>query len=130
MPCATQNEINEAEAKTLIANGCTCVAEGANMPSEPGAIAVFQQTGILYSPGKASNAGGVATSGLEMTQNSIRLQWTPEEVDNQLRRIMKDIHAACLRYGKEADGTVNYVKGANLAGFIKVAEAMMAQGLV
>ena len=130
MPCATQNEINEAEAKTLIANGCTCVAEGANMPSEPGAIAVFQQAGILYSPGKASNAGGVATSGLEMTQNSIRLQWTPEEVDNQLRRIMKDIHAACLRYGKEADGTVNYVKGANLAGFIKVAEAMMAQGLV
>ena len=130
LPCATQNEINEAEARTLIANGCTCVAEGANMPSEPGAIAVFQQSGILYSPGKASNAGGVATSGLEMTQNSMRLQWTPEEVDAQLHRIMKNIHAACLRYGKEADGTVNYVKGANLAGFLKVADAMMAQGVV
>ena len=130
MPCATQNELNEEEAKTLIANGCMCVAEGANMPSTPGAIEVFQKSKILYSPGKASNAGGVATSGLEMTQNSIRLRWTPEEVDQQLKRIMTDIHEACVKYGTEEDGYVNYVKGANIAGFIKVAEAMMAQGLV
>lgn len=130
LPCATQNEINEEEAKMLIANGCTCVAEGANMPSEPGAIAVFQEAGILYSPGKASNAGGVATSGLEMTQNSMRLKWTPEEVDAQLHRIMKDIHEACVKYGKDENGNVNYVNGANIAGFIKVADAMMAQGLV
>ena len=130
LPCATQNEINKAEAEALIANGCKCVAEGANMPSEPDAIAVFQNAGILYAPGKASNAGGVATSGLEMTQNSIRLQWTPEEVDNYLHRIMKDIHTACVEHGREEDGTVNYVKGANVAGFIKVARAMMAQGVV
>jgi len=130
LPCATQNEVSEAEARTLVANGCMCVAEGANMPSEPGAIAVFQQAGILYSPGKASNAGGVATSGLEMSQNSMRLRWTPEEVDNHLRRIMTDIHSACLKYGTEEDGSVNYVKGANLAGFMKVAGAMMAQGIV
>ena len=130
MPCATQNELNEEEAKTLIANGCMCVAEGANMPTTPGAIAVFQNAKILYSPGKASNAGGVATSGLEMTQNSMRLRWTPEEVDQQLQRIMTDIHEACVKYGTEEDGYVNYVKGANIAGFIKVAEAMMAQGLV
>ena len=130
MPCATQNELNEEEAKTLIANGCMCVAEGANMPSTPGAIEVFQNAKILYSPGKASNAGGVATSGLEMTQNSMRLRWTPEEVDQQLKRIMTDIHEACVKYGTEEDGYVNYVKGANIAGFIKVAEAMMAQGLV
>ena len=130
MPCATQNELNEEEAKTLIANGCMCVAEGANMPSTPGAIEVFQNAKILYSPGKASNAGGVATSGLEMTQNSMRLKWTPEEVDSHLQRIMTDIHEACVKYGTEADGYVNYVKGANIAGFIKVAEAMMAQGLV
>ena len=130
MPCATQNELNEEEAKTLIANGCMCVAEGANMPTTPGAIAVFQNAKILYSPGKASNAGGVATSGLEMTQNSMRLRWTPEEVDQQLKRIMTDIHEACVKYGTEEDGYVNYVKGANIAGFIKVAEAMMAQGLV
>ena len=130
MPCATQNELNEEEAKTLIANGCMCVAEGANMPTTPEAIAVFQNAKILYSPGKASNAGGVATSGLEMTQNSMRLRWTPEEVDQQLKRIMTDIHEACVKYGTEADGYVNYVKGANIAGFIKVAEAMMAQGLV
>ena len=130
MPCATQNELNEEEAKTLIANGCMCVAEGANMPCTPEAIAVFQNAKILYSPGKASNAGGVATSGLEMTQNSMRLRWTPEEVDQQLKRIMADIHEACVKYGTEADGYVNYVKGANVAGFIKVAEAMMAQGLV
>ena len=130
LPCATQNEINKAEAEALIANGCKCVAEGANMPSEPDAIAVFQNAGILYAPGKASNAGGVATSGLEMTQNSIRLQWTPEEVDNYLHRIMKDIHTACVEHGREEDGTVNYVKGANVAGFIKVARAMMSQGVV
>ncbi len=130
MPCATQNELNEEEAKTLIANGCMCVAEGANMPTTPEAIEVFQDAKILYSPGKASNAGGVATSGLEMTQNSMRLRWTPEEVDQQLKRIMTDIHEACVKYGTQEDGYVNYVKGANIAGFIKVAEAMMAQGLV
>ena len=130
MPCATQNELNEEEAKMLIANGCMCVAEGANMPTTPEAIEVFQNAKILYSPGKASNAGGVATSGLEMTQNSMRLRWTPEEVDNHLKQIMTDIHEACVKYGTEEDGYVNYVKGANVAGFIKVAEAMMAQGLV
>ena len=130
MPCATQNELNEEEAKTLVANGCICVAEGANMPCTPEAIEVFQKAKLLYSPGKASNAGGVATSGLEMTQNSIRLKWTREEVDQNLKRIMTDIHEACLKYGTEEDGYVNYVKGANIAGFIKVAEAMMAHGLV
>ena len=130
MPCATQNEINEQDAKTLVANGCFCVTEGANMPSTPEAIAVFQGAGILYSPGKASNAGGVATSGLEMTQNSMRLRWSAEEVDQHLHSIMKDIHNACVQYGTKADGTVNYVDGANLAGFIKVADAMCAQGLV
>ncbi|MBO5419157.1 MAG: NADP-specific glutamate dehydrogenase [Bacteroidales bacterium] len=130
MPCATQNELNEEEAKTLVANGCICVAEGANMPCTPEAIEVFQKARLLYSPGKASNAGGVATSGLEMTQNSIRLKWTREEVDQNLKRIMTDIHEACLKYGTEEDGYVNYVKGANIAGFIKVAEAMMAHGLV
>ena len=106
------------------------MAEGANMPSEPGAIEVFQAAKILYSPGKASNAGGVAVSGLEMTQNSIRLKWTGEEVDAQLHRIMSDIHEACVKYGTEEDGYVNYVKGANVASFIKIADAMMAQGLV
>jgi glutamate dehydrogenase (NADP+) len=130
MPCATQNELNEEEAMTLLANGCICVAEGANMPCTPEAIESFQNARILYSPGKASNAGGVATSGLEMTQNSMRLKWTREEVDANLRRIMTDIHEACVKYGTEEDGYVNYVKGANIAGFIKVAEAMMAQGLV
>lgn len=130
MPCATQNEINAAEARMLVDNGCICVAEGANMPTEPEAIAIFQDARLLYSPGKASNAGGVATSGLEMTQNSIRLKWTPEEVDANLHRIMNDIHEACVRYGTEPDGYINYVKGANIAGFIKVADAMMAQGLV
>ena len=130
MPCATQNELNGEEAKTLVANGCICVAEGANMPSTPEAIEVFQNAKILYSPGKASNAGGVATSGLEMTQNSIRLKWTPEEVDEKLHRIMEDIHAACVKYGTEPDGYVNYVKGANIAGFIKVADAMMSQGVI
>lgn len=130
MPCATQNEINADEARTLVGNGCICVAEGANMPTEPEAIEVFQNARLLYSPGKASNAGGVATSGLEMTQNSIRLKWTGEEVDTHLHRIMSDIHETCLKYGTEKDGYVNYVKGANIAGFIKVADAMMAQGLV
>ena len=130
MPCATQNELNAEEAETLLANGCMCVAEGANMPCTPEAIEAFQNARILYSPGKASNAGGVATSGLEMSQNSMRMKWTPEEVDGHLQRIMTDIHETCVRYGTEDDGYVNYVKGANIAGFIKVAEAMMAQGLV
>lgn len=130
MPCATQNEIEKADAERLLKNGCWCVAEGANMPSTPEAIALFQQAHILYSPGKASNAGGVATSGLEMTQNSIRQRWSREEVDQYLHRIMADIHAACLQYGKEEDGYINYVKGANIAGFIKVANAMVEQGAV
>ena len=130
MPCATQNELNEVDAKMLLANGCICVTEGANMPCTPEAIFAFQNAKILYSPGKASNAGGVATSGLEMSQNSMKLRWTPEEVDGHLRRIMTEIHQTCVKYGTEEDGYVNYVKGANIAGFIKVAEAMMAQGLV
>ena len=130
MPCATQNEIEKVDAENLIKNGCFCVTEGANMPSTPEAIAIFQSAKILYSPGKASNAGGVATSGLEMTQNSMRLKWTAEEVDERLRRIMADIHAACLKYGTEEDGYINYVKGANIAGFMKVANAMVEQGIV
>ena len=130
MPCATQNEIEKIDAERLIANGCFCVTEGANMPSTPEAIAIFQNAKILYSPGKASNAGGVATSGLEMTQNSMRLKWTAEEVDQRLRTIMADIHAACLKYGTEEDGYINYVKGANIAGFMKVANSMLDQGLV
>ena len=130
MPCATQNEINGEDAAKLVANGCYCVTEGANMPSTPEAIETFQNAKILYSPGKASNAGGVATSGLEMSQNSIRQKWTAEEVDSHLHRIMSDIHAACLKYGTEEDGYINYVKGANIAGFIKVANAMVDQGLV
>ena len=130
MPCATQNEIEKADAENLLKNGCFCVTEGANMPSTPEAIALFQGAKILYSPGKASNAGGVATSGLEMTQNSMRLKWTAEEVDQRLRTIMADIHAACLKYGTEEDGYINYVKGANIAGFMKVANSMVEQGLV
>ena len=130
MPCATQNEIEKADAENLIKNGCFCVTEGANMPSTLEAIAIFQGAKILYSPGKASNAGGVATSGLEMTQNSMRLKWTAEEVDQRLRTIMADIHAACLKYGTEEDGYINYVKGANIAGFMKVANSMVEQGLV
>ena len=130
LPCATQNEIEKADAENLVKGGCWCVVEGANMPSTPEAIAIFQAKKMLYSPGKASNAGGVATSGLEMTQNSIRQKWTSEEVDEHLHRIMSDIHAACIKYGTEEDGYINYVKGANLAGFIKVANAMVAQGLV
>jgi glutamate dehydrogenase (NADP+) len=130
LPCATQNELNEDEAQTLIDNGCICVGEGANMPCTPEAIAVFHKAKILFSPGKASNAGGVATSGLEMSQNSLRLSWSREEVDEKLHNIMNDIHAACVKYGKEGDGYVDYVKGANIAGFVKVADAMLAQGVV
>ncbi len=130
MPCATQNELSEADAKALLANRVICVAEGANMPSEIGAVNAFLAAKILYAPGKASNAGGVATSGLEMSQNSERLSWTREEVDAKLQRIMKDIHDNCVKYGTGADGVVNYVKGANIAGFVKVANAMLAQGLV
>lgn len=130
MPCATQNELNADDARHLIANGCRCIVEGANMPTTPEAIELIQAAKLLYSPGKASNAGGVATSGLEMTQNSMRQHWTKEEVDAHLHTIMSDIHAACLKYGTEEDGYVNYVKGANIAGFIKVANAMADQGLV
>jgi glutamate dehydrogenase (NADP+) len=130
LPCATQNEIEKADAEALVRNGCYAVIEGANMPSTPEAIGIFQSAKLLYSPGKASNAGGVATSGLEMTQNSIRQHWTAEEVDTHLRRIMSDIHASCLKYGTDPDGYINYVRGANIAGFIKVAGAMLDQGLV
>ena len=130
LPSATQNEINEEAAKALVANGVIAVSEGANMPSTPEAIKVFQDAKILYSPGKAANAGGVAVSGLEMSQNSERLKWSREEVDAKLHDIMNDIHANCVKYGTEADGYVNYVKGANVAGFLKVAKAMMAQGIV
>ncbi len=130
LPCATQNELDGESAEALVKNGCICVAEGANMPSTPEAIAVFQANKLLYAPGKAANAGGVATSGLEMTQNSMRISWTPEEVDKKLHSIMSDIHDACVKYGTEPDGYINYVKGANVAGFLKVANAMLAQGLV
>jgi glutamate dehydrogenase (NADP+) len=130
LPCATQNELDGKNAETLVKNGCICVAEGANMPSTPEAIAEFQKHKLLYAPGKAANAGGVATSGLEMTQNSMRISWTPEEVDKKLHSIMSDIHTACVKYGTENDGYINYVKGANIAGFIKVAKAMLAQGVV
>lgn len=130
LPCATQNELNGEDAKALIANGCFCVAEGANMPSTPEAVTEFQKAKILFAPGKASNAGGVATSGLEMSQNSLRLSWTSEEVDDRLKRIMYDIHQACVQYGTEENGYVDYVKGANIAGFVKVADAMLAQGVV
>ena len=130
LPCATQNELNGDEAKMLIANGCMCVAEGANMPSTPEAVEAFLAAKILFAPGKASNAGGVATSGLEMSQNSLRLSWTREEVDEKLHRIMSDIHEACVKYGKDSTGFVDYVKGANIAGFVKVADAMLGQGVV
>lgn len=130
LPCATQNEIELEDAKNLVKGGCFCVCEGANMPTTPDAIELIQGSGLLYSPGKASNAGGVATSGLEMTQNSIRQHWTAEEVDQHLHRIMDDIHFACVKYGTAENGTVDYVKGANLAGFIKVARAMVEQGVV
>ena len=130
LPCATQNELNGDEAKVLVSNGCICVAEGANMPTTPEAIEVLQKAKVLFAPGKASNAGGVATSGLEMSQNSLRFNWTREEVDAKLKNIMKDIHESCVTYGTQEDGYIDYVKGANVAGFVKVAEAMMAQGIV
>ena len=129
-PCATQNELNLEEAKSLINNNVIAVVEGANMPTTPEAIHALQKAKVLFSPGKASNAGGVATSGLEMSQNSLRLNWTREEVDEKLNRIMDDIHASCVEYGTEDDGYVNYVSGANIAGFVKVADAMLAQGVV
>jgi glutamate dehydrogenase (NADP+) len=130
LPCATQNEIDEDDAKTLLKNGCTCVAEGSNMPSTIGAVNVFEAAKILYSPGKASNAGGVAVSGLEMSQNSQRLVWTRKEVDDRLKSIMHSIHATCVKYGKRDDGSIDYVKGANIGGFMKVARAMVAQGVI
>lgn len=130
LPCATQNELNGDEAKMLVANGCICVSEGANMPSTPEAIETFTNAKILFAPGKASNAGGVATSGLEMSQNSLRLSWAAEEVDERLKTIMLNIHASCVKFGSDGSGYVDYVKGANIAGFVKVAEAMLAQGVV
>ena len=130
LPSASQNEINGEAAQALVDNGVFAVSEGANMPSTPEAIAIFQKAQILYAPGKAANAGGVAVSGLEMTQNSERLRWSSEEVDAKLHSIMNDIHANCVKYGTQEDGYVNYVKGANVAGFLKVAKAMMAQGIV
>ena len=130
IPCATQNELNEEDAKKLIANGVMCVTEAANMPCTLDAIKQFLDAKVLFAPGKAANAGGVAASGLEMTQNSIRLNWTSEEVDMRLKDIMVGIHSQCKKYGTDADGYVNYVKGANIAGFVKVADAMLAQGVV
>ena len=130
LPCATQNEVNEKDAQQLVDNGCILVGEGANMPCNEEAIEIFQKNGLLFSPGKASNAGGVATSGLEMSQNSLRFNWTSEEVDAKLQRIMKDIHEACVKYGTEPNGYVNYVKGANIAGFVKVADSMLDQGVI
>ena len=130
LPCATQNELNGDEAKSLINNGCICVSEGANMPSTPDAMHAFQNAKILFAPGKASNAGGVATSGLEMSQNSLRLSWTREEVDEKLKDIMEDIHDSCVKYGKNDDSSIDYVRGANIAGFVKVADAMLAQGII
>ena len=130
LPCATQNELDANDAATLVKNGVVAVAEGANMPSTAEAVKIFEHNGVLYAPGKASNAGGVATSGLEMSQNAMRLSWTREEVDARLQEIMLGIHAACLKYGKRDDGTVSYADGANVAGFVKVAEAMLAQGVI
>jgi len=130
LPSATQNELNGDDARKLLANGCIAVSEGANMPSTPEAVNEFIKAKILYAPGKAANAGGVSVSGLEMTQNSIRLSWNKEEVDARLKEIMANIHDACVKYGTEDNGFVNYVKGANVAGFMKVAKAMMAQGVI
>ena len=129
-PSATQNEIDAKDAKTLVKNGCFCIGEGANMPTGPEAVKVFQNAKILYAPGKAANAGGVSTSGLEMSQNSIRTAWTREEVDEKLRQIKINIHESCVKYGKQKDGYINYVDGANIAGFVKVADAMIDQGVV
>jgi len=130
LPCATQNELNEDDAKSLMDNGCICVGEGANMPCTPEAIEVFLEHKILFSPGKASNAGGVATSGLEMSQNSMKYSWTAKEVDDKLHQIMRDIHNQCVKHGTDADGYVNYMKGANIAGFLKVADSMLDQGIL
>jgi glutamate dehydrogenase (NADP+) len=130
LPCATQNELDARDARTLIGNGVICVAEGANMPCTAEAAALFEEKGVLYAPGKASNAGGVATSGLEMSQNAMRMAWNREEVDQRLRDIMRNIHSACLKYGERADGSVSYINGANIAGFVKVADAMLAQGVI
>ena len=130
LPCATQNEVNAENAKTLLSNGCYVVSEGANMPSTIEAVHIFLAAKILYAPGKAANAGGVATSGLEMSQNSLRINWSREEVDDKLKKIMKDIHDSCIEFGKKDDGYIDYVTGANIAGFIKVADAMLAQGVV
>jgi glutamate dehydrogenase (NADP+) len=129
LPCATQNELSGDDARQLLQNGCICVAEGANMPSTLEAVDLFIEAGICFAPGKASNAGGVATSGLEMSQNAMRLSWTAGEVDERLHMIMQHIHSACVHHGEE-DGRINYVKGANIAGFVKVADAMLAQGVV
>jgi glutamate dehydrogenase (NADP+) len=129
LPCATQNEVSGDDAKKLVKNGCICVSEGANMPSTPEAIEVFLNAKIMYGPGKAANAGGVATSGLEMSQNSLRLSWTREEVDEKLHNIMKAIHSQCVEHGKEGN-FINYVNGANIAGFIKVADSMLDQGVL
>jgi glutamate dehydrogenase (NADP+) len=130
LPCATQNELDGSDAQKLVNNGCICVSEGANMPSTPEAIAIFHKNKVLFAPGKAANAGGVATSGLEMTQNSMKLNWTSEEVDAKLHQIMVSIHNACVQYGKDSSGYVDYVKGANIAGFMKVANAMLDQGIL
>ncbi|HLT26835.1 MAG TPA: glutamate dehydrogenase, partial [Zeimonas sp.] len=130
LPCATQNELDEHDARTLVSNGVFCVAEGANMPSTIEAVDVFHKAGVLYAPGKASNAGGVATSGLEMAQNAQRLGWTHGEVDERLHAIMKAIHESCVRHGRRPDGTINYVDGANVSAFVKVADAMLEQGVV
>ena len=130
LPCATQNELNDEHAELLVKNGCIAIVEGANMPCTPEAISVFTENKILFSPGKASNAGGVATSGLEMSQNSLRYNWTREEVDSKLHNIMLEIHQQCVKYGKQSDGYIDYVKGANIAGFVKVADAMIDQGMV
>lgn len=130
LPCATQNELGKEDAMNLVKNGCFCIAEGANMPSTPEAIEVFQQNKVLFAPGKAVNAGGVATSGLEMSQNSMKMNWPKEEVDQRLHQIMKDIHSSCVKYGTDKEGYINYVKGANVAGFLKVANAMLDQGVI
>jgi glutamate dehydrogenase (NADP+) len=130
MPCATENELHAEDAKKLVKQGCLCVCEGANMPCTPEAIEILQQNRLLYCPGKAANAGGVATSGLEMTQNAMKLRWPREEVDQRLHQIMESIHASCVTYGRQNDGYIDYVKGANIAGFLKVANAMLDQGII
>ncbi len=130
LPSVTQNEMNKGDAQSLIDNGCICISKGANMPSTPETVDIYLENEILYGPGKAANAGGVAVSGLEMSQNAMRISWSREEVDNHLKRIMKDIHTACVKYGKTSNGFVNYINGANIGGFVKVANAMITQGVV